>query len=281
MEACRILGVDFTSAPCRAKAITAGWGRLRGDRLELGSLERLSSFVEFEALLARPGPWLGAFDFPFGMPRELVRDLGWPAEWPALVRHCATYSRQAFRNLLDIYRAGRALGNKFAHRATDLPAGSSSPMKLANPPVALMFLEGAPRLLRADVTVPGMHAGDGQRIAVEGYPGLLARRISRASYKSDARSRQTDARRNVRAQIVAALERGLDGLRLELHAPLTRDILIDEGSADNLDAALCAFQAARAAQLADSGYGMPAGFDPVEGWIAGADQPAGVGADRL
>jgi hypothetical protein len=28
-----------------------------------------------------------------------------------------------------------AVGSKYAHRATDIPAGSSSPMKLVNPPV--------------------------------------------------------------------------------------------------------------------------------------------------
>ena len=269
MEAA-ILGVDFTSAPRRAKPITAAWGRLRGDTLEITALERLESFAAFEALLARPGPWIGAFDFPFGMPRELVRDLGWPDDWPAMVRHCAHHSRAEFRSLLDAYRATRAPGNKFAHRATDLPAGSSSPMKLVNPPVALMFLEGAPRLLRAGLTVPRMHEGDPARIALEGYPGLLARRITRASYKSDTRSQQTEARRAVRQQIVETLERGIDGLHLELHAPITRELLIDEGSAENLDAVLCVFQAACAVGRAHSEFGLPDEFDPVEGWIIGA-----------
>lgn len=270
----RIVGVDFTSAPRRAKAITAASGTLDGDLLGIDTLARIESFAAFDAFLAQPGPWIGAFDFPFGMPRELVDDLGWPGQWPALVQHCAKHTRDEFRRLLDAYRATRAPGNKFAHRATDGPAGSSSPMKLVNPPVALMFLEGAPRLLRANVTVPRMHAGDPQRIALEGYPGLLARRITRASYKSDSRSRQTEARRQARAQIVAALESGIDGLRLELRAPSSRDTLIDDGSADNLDAVLCAFQAGWAAQRAESGYAMPAGFDPVEGWIVGAGNSA-------
>lgn len=271
-----ILGVDFTSAPRRAKPITAAWGRLEANRLAVGALEAMPGFAEFEALLARPGPWLGAFDFPFGMPSELVRDLRWPDEWPAMVRHCARHSREEFRRVLDAYRASRAPGNKFAHRATDSPAGSSSPMKLVNPPVALMFLEGAPRLLRANLTLPRMHAGDPQRIAVEGYPGLLARRISRASYKSDSRSQQNAARREARTRIVAALEQGVGGLRLELCPPLTRAQLVDEGSADRLDAVLCAFQAAQAAR--QTGYGLAPDFDPVEGWIVGAEPTAA--ADR-
>lgn len=265
-----ILGVDFSSAPRRAKPITAASGRLHGVSLVLDALERIDTLAGFEALLARPGPWLGAFDFPFGMPRELVRDLAWPGEWAAMVHHCAGHTREAFRRVLDAYRAARAPGNKFAHRVTDKPAASSSPMKLVNPPVALMFLEGAPRLLRAGVSVPRMHAGDAQRIALEGYPGLLARRITRASYKNDARSLQTEARRAARQRIVEALEAGLDGLRLELRGALTHRLLIDEGSADNLDAVLCAFQAARAAQLV--GYGLPDEFDPLEGWIVGAEE---------
>ncbi len=277
MTAPRIVGVDFTSAPRRAKAITAASGTLEGDLLRIDTLARMESFAAFDAFLAQPGPWIGAFDFPLGMPRELVEDLGWPVRWPALVQHCAKHTRDEFRRLLDAYRATRAPGNKFAHRATDGPAGSSSPMKLVNPPVALMFLEGAPRLLGANVTVPRMHVGDPQRIALEGYPALLARRITRASYKSDTRSKQTEARRMARAQIVAALECGIDGLRLELRPPLTPSTLIDEGSADNLDAVLCGFQAAEAAQLAASGYGFPTEFDSVEGWIVAARRIAYLG----
>jgi hypothetical protein len=37
---------------------------------------------------------------------------------------------------------------------TDHPAGSHSPLKLVNPPVGLMFLEAAPRLLASGVSIP-------------------------------------------------------------------------------------------------------------------------------
>jgi hypothetical protein len=118
----------------------AEWDRgvLRVDRLV-----RLTDFASFEGLLAEPGPWIGGFDFPFGLPAELVRDLDWPREWRALVAHCEAMTRTDFRSVLDAYRATRPLGRKYAHRKTDGPAGSSSPMKLVNPPVALMFHEGA------------------------------------------------------------------------------------------------------------------------------------------
>ena len=47
---------------------------------------RLTSFAEFEALLQKPGPWVGGFDFPFGLPRDLVITLGWPQAWPQMAR---------------------------------------------------------------------------------------------------------------------------------------------------------------------------------------------------
>lgn len=60
-------------------------------------------------------------------------------------------------------------------------------MKWVNPPVAFMLHAGVPRLLEAGVVLPGLHepgatatAGneDGttaRRVALEAYPGLLAR----------------------------------------------------------------------------------------------------------
>lgn len=252
--------MDFTSAPRRAKPITAARGRLHKGRLAVESVERLEDFAAFEALLARPGPWIGGFDFPFGMPAELVRDLGWPSEWRALAAHCARLSRGDLRATLDAYRAGRPAGHKYAHRATDLPAGSSSPMKLVNPPVALMFHEGAPRIAASGAHVPGLADGDRDRIALEAYPGLHARRVTRESYKNDTRAKQTPARAAARRRIIAALE-------VEIPRALRR-AMQDDASGDTLDAVLCAVQAADAA--ARPRFGLPARVDPVEGWIIGA-----------
>ncbi|MCV2217907.1 DUF429 domain-containing protein [Thauera sp. Sel9] len=269
-----LIGVDFTSAPRRAKPITAAFGHLAGEvtepRVELTGLEAFDDWPAFEALLARPGPWLGAFDFPFGLPREAVVDLGWPQSWPELVRHCTALGKAGFRAALDAYRESRPIGRRYAHRATDLPARSHSPLKLVNPPVGLMFLEGAPRLLAAGATLPGLHAGDPQRIAVEAYPGLLARSITGDSYKSDEKRKQTPERRNARKCIVAALGRGhlAGGLQLQL-SPSQAGSLIDDASGDRLDAALALMQAAACARASTPDYGLPAQIDPLEGWIAG------------
>jgi hypothetical protein len=266
----RIIGVDFTSAPRGAKPITVAHAEPRAGTLRLLAIEPLYDFAAFDALLARPGPWLGGFDFPFGLPAELVRDLGWPERWKSLVAHCARLTRAELRATLDAYRAGRPAGSKYAHRATDLPAGSSSPMKLVNPPVALMFHEGAPRLAAAALHVPGLARGDRDRAALEAYPGLLARAVTRASYKNDARALQTPERRAARRRIVAALERGSHplGVRVSFVTDCLREKLVEDASGDALDAALCAVQAAWAA--ARPNFGLPRRIPRCEGWIVSA-----------
>ena len=266
----RIYGVDFTCAPRRAKPITVAVASLARNIVSLRAVERLESFAAFEAFLERPGPWIGGFDFPFSLPAELVRDLGWPAEWQALVGHCSGLDRLQLRKLLDSYRATRPVGRKYAHRATDLPAGSSSPMKLVNPPVALMFHEGARRLLAAEVRIPGLCENKSSRIALEAYPGLLVRKQLglRASYKSDTRSEHTPARKAARRSVVKAMVEGKPlGVRLRAEKKLLT-ALIDDGSGDLLDAAICAVQAGWAARK--EGYGIPAGAPAGEGWIISA-----------
>src|SRR5436853_553737 len=257
----KMFGGDFTSAPCRRKAITVAAGRLKGMTLGIEGIERLETFSAVEALLARPGPWIGGLDFPFGLRAELCRDLGWPLEWKGLVSHCSGLTRQQLRCALDAYRNSRPDGRKYAHRKTDMPAGSSSPMKLVNPPVALMFHEGAPRLADAGVHIPGLADGDHSRVALEAYPGLLARSIlGRVSYKNDSIAKQTPERRKARARIVAALS-------IKIENKLKKQLLND-ASGDSLDAVLCAIQAAKA--TAKRGYGIPKDVFGCEGWIVTA-----------
>ena len=266
-----VLGVDFTSAPRPRKPITVARGRLVGGGFALASVEPLVDFPAFERFLVAPGPWIGGFDFPFGLPRKAVTDLGWPTDWPALVAHCAALGRTELRAAFDTYRASRPAGRKYPHRATDLPAGSHSPIKLVNPPVALMFLEGAPRLARAGVTIPGLATGDPQRVAVEVYPGFAARAITRASYKSDETRKQTPERRRVRAAIVSRLARdgGPFGFPLDGTRSLLRS-LVDDATGDRLDAVLAAMQAAWCLKRRARNWGLPRAIDPLEGWIATA-----------
>jgi hypothetical protein len=269
----RLYGVDFTCAPRRAKPITVARGTFSRGAYSLERIENLHSFAAFEALLLRPGPWTGGFDFPFGLPEELVRDLGWPLDWRGLVAHCAGLTRQAFRATLDEYRARRPVGGKYVRRRTEGPAGCSSAMKLVNPPVALMFHEGAPRIAASGVHVPALAAGDPKRVALEAYPGLLARGITRASYKNDTKAKQTPARAAARRTIVAALTSADYALGIRLACrPAMRRALIADPTGDALDAVLCALQAAWGSTQA--GYGLPALGSGCEGWIVSASATA-------
>ncbi|MBX3604283.1 MAG: DUF429 domain-containing protein [Piscinibacter sp.] len=270
MSFTRLAGIDFTSRPTARKPITValGVGHAGGVRLE--RVETHASFESFAAWLRSPGPWLGAFDFPFGLPRELVEALGWPREWLALINHYAALPRAVVRDTFAAFCAARPAGRKFAHRACDGPAGSSPSMKWVNPPVAYMLHAGVPLLIEAGLHLPGLHAGDPARVALEAYPGLLARElIGQRSYKSDEAAKQTPARLIARKDLLEALEQGRTrlGLRLRLsHA--WRDALVADASGDQLDAVLCLLQAGWAAGR--PGFGLPANVDPLEGWIVSA-----------
>jgi Protein of unknown function (DUF429) len=265
-----LAGLDFTSRPRAAKPITLALGHREAAGVVLDEVRSLPDFNAFATWLRSPGPWCAAFDFPFGLPRELVLQLGWPLEWPRLIAHYAALPRARIRAEFAAFCAARPAGAKFAHRACDGPAGASPSMKWVNPPVAYMLHAGAPLLIESGVHLPGLHAGDPRRVALEGYPGLLARELIGArSYKSDAKAKQDAPRRAARADLIFALEQGRHRLGLHLVlSPAQRAVLLEDGSADRLDAVLCMLQAAWAAQRPN--FGLPAQIDPLEGWIATA-----------
>ena len=268
-----LIGVDFSSRPSARKPIVVALGRCDGARVELDGFERFPTLDRFGAWLMQPRRWIGGFDLPFGLPRELVEQLGWPLDWRACIEHYAALPRSQVRDTFAAFCAARPAGAKFAHRACDRPAGSSPSMKWVNPPVAYMLHAGVPLLLAAGAALPA-HAhvpgGDAQRIALEAYPGLLAREIVGArSYKSDDAARHTDDRLWARLAIVDALHEGRTRLGLSLQSNAAQhDLLLDDASGDALDAVLCLMQAAWASLRA--GHGLPAVLDPLEGWIISA-----------
>lgn len=275
-----LAGVDFTSAPRRAKPITVALGSLdlsgHAPVLALTDLLALSDFESFERWLAEPGARLTGFDLPFGLPREFVLSQGWPTDWHACIAHYASLPREQLRERFRSFCAVRPVGGKFAHRRTDGPAGSSPSMKWVNPPVAWMLHAGVPRLIAADLSLPGLRAGNPAQIGLEAYPGMLARQVSAASYKSDDRARQNAARRSVREELLAALLAGTIGPPGGLVCPdPLRARLVDDGTGDCLDAVLCLAQAAVAMARPQADFGLLAGFDPLEGWIAGAGMNGG------
>jgi Protein of unknown function (DUF429) len=277
----QIIGCDFSSSPSKRKPIVMAISeQLEGKsstsprnllRISLSKLEQLETLDAFSDWLERDASWIGGFDLPFGLPRELIETLQWPTDWHACMQHYASLSREEIRATFKAFCDARPVGGKFAHRAADLPAGSSPSMKWVNPPVAYMLHAGVPRLIAAGCHFPGLHSGNASKVALEAYPGLLAREIiGSRSYKSDMKPKQTPDRLIARKDIVTALEIGHTRLKLRLKlSNAQREQLIEDASGDSLDAAICMLQAAWAYEKHVDGkknYGLPK-FDALEGWI--------------
>jgi hypothetical protein len=267
----RVYGLDFTSAPRREKPITCVGATLIEQVLHVESLVVFECFDTFENFLGSPGPWIAGMDFPFGQSQKLRQNLGWPEDWAEIARHVGDLSLTEFEALLTEYRQARAPGDKHHRRETDLLAQSQSPMTLYGVPVAKMFYRGVPLLERCRVNVIPCRPLNKDRYVVEAYPALVVRRyIEKSKYKSDDRRHQTSEREDARRRLLEILQ----GPRLEGDFGLVLDLpdgLIDEfigdASGDRLDGLLCSIQAAWAWQRRDQNYGIPAGIDPVEGWI--------------
>ena len=274
-----LVGCDFSSSPSKRKPIVIAIGSSKQGRVHLQEIFRFDTLDAWSNWLKLPQDWIGGFDLPFGLPRELVESLQWPNNWLACTKHFSAMSRDTIRQHFKAFCDARPVGKKFAHRKTDGPAGSSPSMKWVNPPVAFMLHAGVPRLIDAGVELPGLHTPHqeqmaSERIALEAYPGLLARELlGNRSYKSDDKAKQTPERLIARKQILQALETGQT--RLDIRLKLTHaqhDALVADASGDTLDAVLCMVQAAWAELQHNNDhpcYGLPK-FDSIEGWIVTA-----------
>jgi Protein of unknown function (DUF429) len=271
-------GIDYTSAPRKAKPITALQGRLVDQK---GALPQLvvHNFLAWPTTdrwadwLSHSGPWLAVMDLPMGLPTELVLHFAWGTSWEHMVDAVTSLPKDQWVACLREFCAARPVGQKFAHRQCDRPAGSSPSMKWVNPPVALMFYSAAQHLLRSGVSLPGLQAGDASRVVLEGYPGYLARQVlGKQSYKSDAKAKQTADRALARHTLYEALVAGRTRLGIALQVP--PDIkarCLEDASGDSLDALICLAQAGYCElhrTIGAHGFGLPDQVAPLEGWIA-------------
>jgi hypothetical protein len=264
----KIIGIDFTSRPSKSKPLTCLICNFDGAALIANELVEWASYDGFEEFLSSPGPWVAGIDFPFGQSRRFIENVGWPDRWHDYVELVGSMERTEFRMVLDEYRKPRPFGDKEHRRVTDIAAKSISPQKLYGVPVGLMFFEGAPRLLQAKVMVPGIMDGDPNRIVVEAYPGVLAKRlIGRRSYKQDNPKKQTSDQRKARNDLLGKILIGGHAEDYGFCVETSLD-LCDDPAGDQLDTLLCAMQAAWAWQQRKAGFGAPLNLDPSEGWIA-------------
>ncbi|MBX2859808.1 MAG: DUF429 domain-containing protein [Vampirovibrio sp.] len=267
----KVFGVDFTSAPSRKKPITAVECWIDGSWLCLQAIHLLTDFQQFEAFLNRSGPWVGSFDFPFNLPKTFVIEMGWPLVWSETMAHLESLEKHEYERAIKDYQDSQPPGRKLHFRQTDRVTASSSPMKLVYPPVGKMLFQGAPKLWRSGVCVVPQQMNDDPRQVLEGYPAMVARRlIQKQPYKSDEKSKQTQDRLEARQVIIAGLQSDelleAYGVKVSFES-VDPTLLWNESSADQLDALLCAVQAAWAWRQRHNNYGIPADVDVNDGWI--------------
>ncbi len=265
----QIYGIDFTSAPSKAKPIACAEAWLEFDALHIKKFHRFIDFPSFMEFLKRSPVWIAGMDFPLGQPRKLIENLQWGTTWAEYVSRVGQMTKQEFVETLNQYRQDRAIGDREHLRQTDKLTGAISPMKVYGVPVGKMFFEGAPRLLAAGFTVLPCHPTDDPRIAIEIYPALVAKSlIGKQSYKSDSKQKQTSEMQFLRQEIINQVRSPISkpkyGFAVEINNQLAQEC-VDDASGDTLDAVLATIQAARASRQPN--YGIPENCDRLEGWI--------------
>jgi len=187
----QVYGLDFTSAPSHKKPLTCAVCTFNEDVLCLEELRPLDSFPGFEALLASQGPWVMGLDFPFGQPRKLIENLGWPQSWEGYVGHVETMGKQSFEDVLRDYVQGRKPGDKHHLRAVDRPAGAQSPMKLDYIPVRKRYSSVKCRcFISFYLILPGNEIGAWLPLPARPFPGTRLRPFSDHDYEYDRRIAQ-------------------------------------------------------------------------------------------
>jgi hypothetical protein len=82
-----LIGCDFSSSPTKRKPIVVAVGHAKSGRVQLQCLLRFDTLGSFADWLKQPQAWVGGFDLPFGLPRELVEHLHWPNDWLKCMQH--------------------------------------------------------------------------------------------------------------------------------------------------------------------------------------------------
>jgi len=265
----KIYGIDFTSAPSKAKPIACAEAYLEVDILHIQKFYQFTNFSDFMEFLKRSPVWIAGVDFPLGQPRKLIENLRWGETWTEYVNLVGQMTKQEFVEALNQYRQDRASGDREHLRQTDKFAGAISPMKVYGVPVGKMFFEGAPRMLAAGFSILPCHPTDDPRIVIEIYPALIARSIiGKQSYKSDTKQKQTLEMKLLRQEIINQVRSPIFQAKYGFIVKINNQLgleSVNDPSGDTIDCLLAAIQATYASQ--QSSYGIPATCDRLEGWI--------------
>ncbi len=266
----KIFGIDFTSAPSRKKPITVAEGDLKQGKLTVQKIHNLYSFNEFEDFLKQKGPWIAGIDFPFGLPGAFLSTLGLPHDWRSYAQKLTRRSKAEFEKKVKNFKSKHSSPYKEPLRFTDILASAQSPLKLVNAPVAKMFYEGSKIILNSGASILPCNPKKGNRIVLEAYPALVARRFAKA-YKSEGNdaSQKKSARKKIITGIMNSNSEAEFGFSVAIENSLKSEMLND-AKGDSLDAVLCSLQAAWAWREGKPNYGIPTVNKHLiqsEGWI--------------
>lgn len=193
-----------------------------------------------------PGTWWG-FDFPFGLPKPMLRAAGYRgrsfAEVLGFLSRCASAER--FRRSAPALSARAVLGRREIRRRTDRE--EATPFCVNNLRLYRQTFHGilgllAPLRAGGGVAVlPWDLPHPGEIVVLEACPASLLGRLGlRLPYKGRGHER-----RAARARILAEVSRR-EGLRV---SRAQRRTILGDPSGDRLDALLCALIARSAARL--------------------------------
>ena len=290
----KVYGIDFSSSPSKKKPIAVAECSLRGcvlsgdsdNSLKLSNFVLIESLESFQKFLSQKGPWVGGFDLPFSMPRDLIEYFDWPTDWKMFVDFYCSSEKKTLKKSFINWCDAKDYGKKFAYRVTDKTSKSSPAMRWVNPPVAWMMHSGMARMLQEGLIFPAHqkkfnslkerqdidkyminNKKYSHRLAFEVYPALTARVITNKPYKNDDKNKDSPYRIMMRKRIINYLRYGKAGLSTKLICSLAlqRKMIMDF-KGDYLDSVICALQASETLRMVN--FGFPRKLDPLEGWIA-------------
>lgn len=269
----KIIGIDFTSVPSQKKplpCVHSVYKKKHG--LVLDRIDFLNDFQQFETIMDQKGPWVLGIDCPLGLPHAFLSGTSLQGEWKEYIASISDLSWNEFEAMISEFKSGQPSKRKESLRLTDELARAMSPLKLLNPPLAKMFYELAPRLFASEASVLPFQKKDENRIVLETYPAVLARRFAgkyKGASKVHTQSELQDSRKAILKGISSYEFSDEFGFQVEVGEEIMIKAL-EDSNGDVLDSVLCAVQAAWAFQNKKKNYGMPDFSHSVvssEGWI--------------
>jgi GTP pyrophosphokinase len=241
-------------------------GRFEGDDLHLTEFKAFETMA-LDSILNEPGPWVLGLDVPFSLPNEFVAAQGWPGEWAGYVATIGAMTPGDLTAVISAFRQVRAEGMKEPRRPTDIRAGALSPLKVANPPLLRMFQAAAPILAASACDVVPFRNQGRDRVVVEVYPKLVAKRLRDTRYKTRSGDASTrTVRREMLEAICAGDLTGEFGFRVHVGESVAA-IAVANQSGDAIDSVFSAIEAAWVFRNREQHWGIPDDGRATEGWI--------------